>query len=268
MADGTLNDWALAGCLRCGLRFTIEVPSEQELAELYDRLYTDGDVYQMHLDEVTRLAAGRPARPGVYRSRIFLRRRRPSRGERLLEVGCGVGSFLVQAQARGWEVEGIDISESAIHASGHVHGLPVRVGSFDELDFGDGGFGAIVAWEVLEHLANPKAFLAKAGRLLHPGGVVVCSVPNEGAKVPYPGIRGPASLPPIHINFWDRAALRRFFELNGFVVERIITQRAMLALVHPREAPLRFARLQAGALLRAYEGIHLFAAARPAQPPS
>jgi SAM-dependent methyltransferase len=261
--DGVLSDWQLARCSRCGLRFTIELPSDSELEELYNRLYSEGDVYQMHLDEVQQLEAGKPRRPGIYRSRIFLNRYRPQAGERLLEVGCGVGTFLVHAQARGWQAEGVDLSESAISASRDIHRMPVRIGSFDDLDFEEGAYGAIVAWEVLEHLPDPKSFIDKARRLLRPDGVLACSVPNEGPKVPHPEIRGPAAAPPVHINFWDRDALWRFFELNGFAVERLIAQRLMLSLANPRTSPMRFARLQAGALAGLHEGLGLFAAARP-----
>ena len=259
---GQENDWALARCGRCGLRFTVEVPSDEQLGELYDRLYSKGDAYQMHLDEIRRLEAGGREGAGVYRSLVFLRRYRPKPGDRLLEVGCGVGTFLVRAKARGWEAEGIDLSEQAIRASREVHQMPVRVGSFFELDFDQRSYAAIVAWEVIEHLPEPRRFLEKARRLLRPGGVLACSVPNEGAKVPYPAVRGPASVPPVHLNFWDRGALRAFFELNGFALERMITHRTMNSVADPRDDPVRFARLQLGALVGAYEGIHLYAAAR------
>jgi 2-polyprenyl-3-methyl-5-hydroxy-6-metoxy-1,4-benzoquinol methylase len=246
------------------LRFTSEVPGEDRLAAVYDRLYSDGDVYQMHLDEIRHLGAtGKGPARGLYRSSIFLNRYRARPGDRLLEVGCGVGTFLMHAKARGWQVEGTDLSESAIRESKSIHGLPVRVGSFEELQFEEGAYRAIVAWEVLEHLVDPRSCLQKVRRLLTRDGVFACSVPNEGARVPHPKIRGPASVPPVHLNFWDREALRRFFEVNGFATERIIKQRIMLCLADPRAEPMRFARLQAGALVGAYEGIHLFAAARP-----
>ena len=41
-----------------GLRFTAALPSGQQLQELYDRLYSQGDVYQRHLDEIQRLVPG------------------------------------------------------------------------------------------------------------------------------------------------------------------------------------------------------------------
>jgi SAM-dependent methyltransferase len=264
VVDDALNAWALARCPRCRVRFTVAVPTDGQLRKLYDRLYSDGDTYQMHLDEVRRLKeTGGTTSAGFYRSRIFLNRYKPRPGDRLLEVGCGVGTFLVAAQRQGWEVEGIDRSERAIAASQEIHQLPVRVGTFDELEFDEHAYRAIVAWEVLEHLTDPRGFLEKARRLLTSGGVLACSVPNEGAKVPHPETRGPASVPPVHLNFWDRDSLRRLFEVNRFAVAKIITQRTMLCLADPRKNPFKFARYQAGALIRAYEGIHLFVAAIP-----
>jgi spore maturation protein CgeB len=261
-SHGAENGWALARCARCGVRFTVELPANEQLVELYDRMYTEGNVYQRHLDEISRLAAGEREGAGLYRTLIFLKRYRPKAGDRLLEVGCGVGTFLVRARDRGWDAEGIDLSESAIRASREIHGMPVRVGNFTDLEFDANGYAAIVAWEVLEHLPNPRHFLAQARRLLRPGGIIACSVPNEGPRVPYPAVRGPASVPPVHLNFWDRGALKAFFELNGFSIDRIITQRTMNSVVNPRSDLPRFTRLQLGAVLGLYEGIHLFAAAR------
>ena len=232
---------------------------------MYGRLYSEGEAYAMHLDELKRLqATGKNAAGGVYRSAIFLKRFEPDPGDRMLEVGCGNGMFLLLALERGWTVEGIDLSESAVRAGRETHGLPVRHADFAQYDAEPDSFRAIVAWEVLEHLPDPRGFLAKARTLLRPGGALVFSVPNEGPKVPHPDTRGPASLPPVHLNFWSADSVRAFLELNGWSVERLIVQRSMLSIADPRREPLRFARLQAGALVRRYEGLQLFVAATPA----
>lgn len=256
--------WALARCAPCGVRFTVDIPTPEQSQAIYDELYAEGGDYERLLEELRRVDEGEEPGGGHYRSRIFLDRYRPEPGDRLLDVGCGAGTFMIAAQKRGWSVEGIDLSTTAVRASADVHGLPVRAGRFEELDFDEGAYRAITAWEVLMHDPEPRALLAKARRLLRPGGVLVISVPNEGRKVPYV-TRGPASGPPVLLNFWDRASLRRLLELNGFRVERLIAQRTMMSLAHPREHRLRFLRLQAGALLGLYEGIHLFAAATPAE---
>lgn len=262
---GEMGGWALGACPRCGTRFTAVAPSPDELRELYGRLYTEGETYQMHLDELKRLGAtGKNAAGGLYRSAIFLRRYQPDVGDRMLEVGCGNGMFLLLARDRGWTVEGIDLSGSAIRAGRETHGLPVQEADFAHYDAEPGTYRAIVAWEVLEHLPDPRGFLDKARTLLRPDGSLVFSVPNEGPKVPHPETRGPASLPPVHLNFWNPDSVRAFLELNGYRVDRLIVQRSMLSLADPRRAPRRFARLQAGALLRRYEGLQLFVAATPA----
>jgi 2-polyprenyl-3-methyl-5-hydroxy-6-metoxy-1,4-benzoquinol methylase len=258
-----MHGWAVSRCERCGVRFTAETPTDDQVQAIYNDLYSETGDYQMLIDELRRYKETGKGGSGLYRSRIFLNRYSPQPGDRLLDVGCGAGAFMLAARERGWEVEGIDLSETAVRASKDVHGLPVRAGSFDELDFEEGAYGALTAWEVLMHLPDPRAFLLKARSLLRPGGVFVASVPNEGSKVPY-GVRGPSSGPPVLLNFWDRRSLERFFELNGFRVERAITQRTMLSIAHPRAHPLRFLRHQAGALLGLYEGIHLFVAATPA----
>ena len=169
---GEENGWVLARCNFCGLRYTVDLPTEQQLETLYQGLYSDEGAYAMHLDEVQQVKETGKNKPGRYRSKIFLQRYRPQPGDRLLDVGCGVGTFMMAAEAQGWRVEGIELSDSAVRASNKIHNIPVQIGDFLQIDLEPGAFRAIVAWEVLEHLPNPRAFVAKARRLLSPG---VCS---------------------------------------------------------------------------------------------
>lgn len=241
------------------------MPSDNQLKALYERMYAPGHDYQMYRNEIRQILHSRKAvGVGFYRSSVFLNRYKPSPGDRLLEIGCGVGTFLLAAHRTGWQVEGIDISETALAASREVHHLPVRQGNFDDLLFDEGVFRVVACWEVMEHLAHPAQFLARVRPLLRPDGVLVCSVPNNSSRSRV-GSRVSGAGPPLHLNFWDEGSLRAFFTVNGWRPIRVVVPRSMLSTVNPLRQPMKFALRQAGALIGMYEGPHLYAVAAPAE---
>lgn len=91
----------------------------------------------------------------------------------LLDFGCGDGAFLEYCNRRLNRVVGIEINSSA-RAIAINRGLSV----FDSLDEIDGRFDVITLWHVLEHLQNPKEFMAALSSLLNPNGVILVAVPN------------------------------------------------------------------------------------------
>ena len=86
-------------------------------------------------------------------------------------------------------------------------GLPSSRGDFLEQEFGGRKFDAVTFWAVLEHLAAPQEFLAKAASVLKPSGLCFVLVPNMkslaarmlGARYRY--------IYPQHLNYFTRATL-------------------------------------------------------------
>jgi 2-polyprenyl-6-hydroxyphenyl methylase/3-demethylubiquinone-9 3-methyltransferase len=101
----------------------------------------------------------------------------------LLDVGCGAG-LAAEALARlGYDVLGIDAAAAPI-AAAKAHapaGLPLayRQASAEDLLTEGRRFGAVTALEVIEHVADPGAFVATLARLLAPGGALFISTLNR-----------------------------------------------------------------------------------------
>ena len=102
----------------------------------------------------------------------------PARGK-LLDVGCNTGIFLEIARERGYQGEGIELSDWAAGLA-RQRGFAVQQMPLEDID-GAGVFDVITAFDVLEHLADPLCALAAAHRLLRSGGCLVATVPDLDA---------------------------------------------------------------------------------------
>lgn len=100
----------------------------------------------------------------------------PRRRLKLVEIGCGSGSLLPAAAEFG-DVLGVDASEGFL-AAARQRGFTVLAGALpDQLPLPAGVFDGVFLFDVLEHLEDDRAALSAAGRILKPGGVLVCTVP-------------------------------------------------------------------------------------------
>jgi glycosyltransferase involved in cell wall biosynthesis/precorrin-6B methylase 2 len=169
---------------------------------------------------------GEPAwvRPPRFMLRLDLVRRLLARLPRdlpVLEVGYGAGAMLEELAAQGFgPVVGIDFSASAARlARRRLARFPAAArprllrGTLDTLDPTKARFGAILAFEVLEHVEDDRGLLAQAFRLLRPGGRMLISVPAHQRRFSaWDEMVG-------HFRRYEREELRARFTEAGFQVE-------------------------------------------------
>lgn len=129
-----------------------------------------------------------PARLGYVRAAIDAhwggdaRSVRPLTGKRVVDVGCGAGLLTEPLARLGGTVTGVDAAAENVavateHASAGGLAITYVHGDIATLDIGL--FDLICAMEVLEHVADKRAFLGALAARLAPGGLMILSTPNR-----------------------------------------------------------------------------------------
>lgn len=128
-----------------------------------------------------------PVRLGYVRERIDAhwggeaRSLKPLAGKSALDVGCGAGLMCEPMVRLGAAVTGLDAAGENIavareHAAGQGLSIDYRCGDVADLA---GQFDLVTSMEVIEHVANPAAFLSALATRLAPGGLMILSTPNR-----------------------------------------------------------------------------------------
>src|SRR4051794_14471320 len=204
-AHATGRHGDLLACLECGTVQQPELPAGAQLHDLY-REMTD----EAYLGE----EAGRRATGGRLLDLIapFVP------GGRLLDVGCGPGLLLDEARRRGYETLGLELSRASAEHARAALGLDVRELALEDFDDEGGGFDVVVLADVIEHLDDPVAGIARCGALLRPGGVLCVVTPDPSSPTARAAGRRWWGFVPAHTCLLPRATLRELLAAAGLVV--------------------------------------------------
>jgi 2-polyprenyl-3-methyl-5-hydroxy-6-metoxy-1,4-benzoquinol methylase len=100
-------------------------------------------------------------------------------GARVLDVGCSAGYFAERLVAQGCTVTGVELDPDAA-AEARRFCDDVVVGDVEgmTLPFAPGSFDVVACGDLIEHLRDPGAFMARVRPLLRPGGRLILTTPN------------------------------------------------------------------------------------------
>lgn len=242
------------GCAACGYRFVNPRPTQAAIAAAY----SDPHAYDHWLAE-------EGGRERMWAKRLDLVERLAQGRGRLLDVGAGIGTFLALAQARGWAVEGTEISDSAVGLARRRHGLDLVQAQLESADLPSSTYDVVTLWHVLEHVPSPFRTLRACRRLLSSGGLVVIAVPNDSAAMLLPRRlkrlltrtefhRYEPVIPgqEVHLSHFTPAVLRRLLVRTGYAPQQVTIDDQ-----YPAPTALTDARVAATRLLAAATGLNL-----------
>lgn len=154
-----------------------------------------------------------PLEPG---HKYFLADPLAPKSGKLLDVGCGTGNFLQASRSAGFEVTGVELDPGAIRflqtQQQIKNTFPLTIAEFAARHSG-GKFAVVTFFEVLEHQAEPVAFLQAVKSCLAPGGYIALSVPNRNRWMTAPDV---LDYPPNHFLRWSPTAIKNFLAAQGF----------------------------------------------------
>ncbi|MBF0485157.1 MAG: methyltransferase domain-containing protein [Candidatus Omnitrophica bacterium] len=153
-------------CPSCGYIFHSPRPTSAEISGFYSR----DDKY----DSWLRQEHGRDI---LWQRRLKKIEKHKKKGS-LLDVGTGIGQFLFHARVH-FNVQGTEVSDSAVKLASEKYQLNLRKGGLEELDFHNERFDVITLFHVLEHVESPSGVIDKCFHLLKEDGIIVIAVPNE-----------------------------------------------------------------------------------------
>jgi 2-polyprenyl-3-methyl-5-hydroxy-6-metoxy-1,4-benzoquinol methylase len=208
------GEFALVKCRNCGLVYLNSRPVEDQISHYYPERYSPHKARGMN-----RFVKFWHFYLRLFNGHLHLLDDLPV--GTVLDVGCGSGEHLWMLKRQGWQVRGVDVSESAAEEARKL-GVEVFVGQLHEAKFQDGEFDAVVMIHSLEHMYHPSFVLKEVRRIISDGGVLVIEVPNiasvEARVFRQYWIHTDA---PRHLYHFSPISLGRLLEKNGFFVERV-----------------------------------------------
>ncbi len=141
-----------------------------------------------------------------------------------LDAGCAAGYFVEYLKDRGWDAQGIDISEQAASFGRDSLGLDIRIGDFLSCeDLSPSSYDLITLWASLEHMHSPRKVLARAHELLRPGGRMILSTCRYGWIARIRGLRWRYMNVPEHLYYFSLGGLKKMARELGLETVRSIT---------------------------------------------
>ena len=206
---------SVVACKQCRLRYVNPRVSRQTLEEGYVETYYPPDkMERIHTDSMEWLQ--------MTERLTELEKRHRDKG-RLLDVGCGIGTFLHLAREQGWESHGVEPSKSGSTFAKKEHKLDVQCGDLFDADFTPAHFDAITLYHVLEHISELNPFLSELRRILKPStseekaGTLVIEVPNgEGLQSRLQKADWPYVHPRDHLYYFSAHSLPKLLRKHGF----------------------------------------------------
>jgi 2-polyprenyl-3-methyl-5-hydroxy-6-metoxy-1,4-benzoquinol methylase len=169
------QDFLILECNVCTLRFTQNIPDEHAI-----QVYYKSENYISHTNTekglINRLYHIIRKRTLAGKKKLIRNMTGLSKGA-ILDLGCGIGSFVNEMKQAGWEATGLEPDADARKMAKELYFLDIGdAGHFYQLQAES--FDAITLWHVLEHIHDLNVYIRQLKDLLTPKGKLFVAVPN------------------------------------------------------------------------------------------
>jgi len=131
------------------------------------------------------LAAGKEQRGNLRTNLEFLAENNLlKQNDRILEIGCGIGSIVSELSGQGYDITGTDISGEAIAYGLKKYGdIKLQVQPAEDLQFEDQTFDVVLSFDLFEHIARIDRHISEVHRVLRKDGFYLFQTPNKYSNV-------------------------------------------------------------------------------------
>jgi 2-polyprenyl-3-methyl-5-hydroxy-6-metoxy-1,4-benzoquinol methylase len=207
-------------CGECGHRFQNPRIKFDKIVELYSTDVSPTRVYNSTTQkEMDRHKYG-------YGLQLIDQLNKRGTRERIMDIGCGAGGFLFEAEKSHWrQCVGVDINSNWSSNYTDQEGVFFINSTFEELgvDRLGAGYDVVSMWNVLEHIYEPHTVLESIHKLLADDGLFVIMVPNVESLASRLMREMSPSFNWKHVSHFCKQSLDRLLCANGFVCEHVET---------------------------------------------
>ena len=204
-------------CKGCGLVQTLPRPNDEELEECYGAHYFENRTdrgYNDYFSENMRKQLEIVWNMNLRDVGFFEFENSPGTSKVALDVGCAAGFFVDYLNRRGWQSEGIELSESAAKAGIKKMGLKIHIQDFLQFQPSQ-PYDLITLWASIEHLRSPAEALRKISSMLRPGGRLILSTCRWGLLSRILGPRWRFLNVPEHLFYFSPSTLEKMASRYG-----------------------------------------------------
>ncbi len=200
----------LLRCHICDLTFASSKPDEETLSHHYSQYSRDD-----YLSPITKKR---------YRELLDEFKDYSGPEMNILDVGCGMGFFLQEANELGWKTHGVEFTGESVEIC-RSKGIQMFEGDIRKIDFGDKKFDVITGFEIIEHIGEPNSFVKKISDLLNAGGLLYLTTPNfDSLNRRVLGQRWNAISYPEHLCYYNKHSLDQLLIEHGLKKNKVRTE--------------------------------------------
>ncbi|MCM8768927.1 MAG: class I SAM-dependent methyltransferase [Candidatus Omnitrophica bacterium] len=197
-------------CQSCQLHFVNPQPTSEEILSFYKTRQ------ESYLTDYAKkeISKRRGARREVRRVLRLMKKSNIS----LLDIGCGCGFFLKEANLAGIKARGVDICQAEVEFACKHYQAKAEYANFLDNSYTPGEkFDVVTLFDVIEHLSNPLAGLVKCRSFLKENGYIIVGTPDLAEAWKLKDIsRWVEWKPPEHLIYFSLSTLTNLAEKSGF----------------------------------------------------